>query len=152
MSCVSFNTGLKRDCFSVLTVPAVALLCKEYLQPFTVVKHCLTNLWGQWWKRGCTETCLSLLEGSEPLLEPRGQNKVTAACQQCQLLPQVRILTQRQLPHPHPRSRQDRVHMHKCKYRWAVILVRTDHKWDWKQEAVAVLVSLWLSSGRARGS
>lgn len=54
-----------------------------------------------------TNTCLSLLEGSEPLLEPGGQHKVTATCQLSQLLPQVWVLTQRQLPHPHPRSTRD---------------------------------------------
>lgn len=54
-----------------------------------------------------TNTCLSLLEGSEPLLEARGQNKVTSTCQESQFLPEVRILTKRQLLYPHLRSRKD---------------------------------------------
>lgn len=75
MSCVSFNTGLKRDCFSVLTVPAVALLCKEYLQPFTVVKHCLTNLWGQWWKRGCKKPACPCWKALSLFLNREGRTK-----------------------------------------------------------------------------
>lgn len=57
-------------------------------------------------------TCLSLLEGSEPLLEARWQHKVTATRQLGQLLPQVGVLTQGQLLHPHPRPGQDGDRIH----------------------------------------
>lgn len=46
-------------------------------------------------------TCPYLLEGLEPLLEPGGQHEVTAASQRGQLLPQVGVLAQRQLPETH---------------------------------------------------
>lgn len=42
-----------------------------------------------------------LLEGLEPLLEAGGQHEVAAAGQRGQLLPQVGVLAQGQLPEPH---------------------------------------------------
>lgn len=49
----------------------------------------------------CPPACRYLLEGLEPLLEPGGQHEVTAASQRGQLLPQVGVLAQRQLPETH---------------------------------------------------
>lgn len=53
----------------------------------------------QWTDGGRAD--LHLLEGLEPLLEAGGQHEVAAAGQRGQLLPEVRVLAQGQVPEPH---------------------------------------------------
>lgn len=61
-----------------------------------------------------------LLEGLEPLLEAGGQHEVAAAGQRGQLLPQVGVLPQGQLPEPHVGSHgRARRHPHRLGRPWA---------------------------------
>lgn len=103
--------GISR--INVILIGTFTQLNTPHMEPTNTSPHngsCRQSRKSLW--QSTLNTCLSLLEGSEPLLEPRGQNKVTAAGQQGQLLPQVRVLTQRQLPHPHPRFGQEEVDMY----------------------------------------